>query len=378
MSLLERRPSALSAQQVDPLSWVTGPYVPLVFGLLAFGYGIVMGFVTLPEVKHPGAQFGAAALCGIACLVIHFATRPMRPPLGWAGAVIPLLIGAAALELSALGNIGARFTIELWWAPVGFAFVIASLAPYLPARRILVLGFAVVAGSTPFAYLAVAPQVPFWGPVSIAVIIVSPLVLGVLGAATFSHAVVARMVPMLERRSQVLVSLDAARSVDAEQAERRRVAEMSARVVPFLDGIAQAGRVSSRDRVLAGQIARQLRDDLVARSNLSWLDSVAETDPVVVIDPERRANRMRPSQRTALRGLIRAILETPGADAGSVLVELRGQDDGSTAVAMSLDVDLPEGRRIMHLSPYYLTLRTAVRDLRWEDVRHLRFELPPE
>jgi hypothetical protein len=47
-------------------------------------------------------------------------------------------------------------------------------------------------------------------------------------------------------------------------------------------------------------------------------------------------------------------------------------------VAVSLDVDLPEGRRMMHLSPYYLTLDTAVRGLRWEDVRHLRFEVPPD
>ena len=54
------------------------------------------------------------------------------------------------------------------------------------------------------------------------------------------------------------------------------------------------------------------------------------------------------------------------------------QSGGTTAVAVSLDVDLPEGRRIMHLSPYYLTLRTAVRDLRWEDVRQLRFEVPPD
>lgn len=378
MSLLERRPGALSAQQVDPLSWVTGPYVPLVFGVLAVGYGVAYGLVTLPDVRHPAAQFAAAALDGVACLVVHLATRPMRPPLGWTGAVVALLLGAAGFVLSALGTIGARFTVEQWWAPTGFAFVIASLSPYLPARRILSLGLAATAVSVPPAYVAVAPQVPFWGPVSIAVVIVTPIVLGVVGAATFSYAVVRRMLPMLERRSQVLVSLDAARSDAAEQAERRRVAEMSARVAPFLERIAAAGTVDSRDRVLAGQIARQLRDDLVARSNLSWLDTVAETDPIVVIDPERRADRMRPSQRTALRGLIRAILETPGADSGSVLVELRGQEDGSTAVALSLDVDLPEGRRIMHLSPYYLTLRTAVRDLRWEDVRHLRFELPPE
>jgi hypothetical protein len=378
VSLLERRPGALSAQQVDPLSWVTGPYVPLVFGLLNLVYGTVMACLTLPLVRHPGAQFAAAVLCGLACLFVHLATRPMRPPLGWTVPIIALLIGCVGLVVSAIGYIGARFTIELWWAPLGLAFVIASLSPYLPMRRILVLGFAATAVSTPFAVLAVGPQVPFWGPVSIAMIVVSPAVLGVVGAATFSAVVVRRMVPMLERRSQVLVSLDASRSEAAEQDERRSVAEMSARVAPFLESIADAGRVTSRDRVLAGQIARQLRDDLVARSNLSWLDTVAQTDRVVVIDPDRLADRMRPSQRTALRALLHAILETPGADTGSVLVELRAQDDGSTAVAVSLDVDLPEGRRIMHLSPYYLTLRTAVRDLHWDDVRHLRFELPPE
>jgi hypothetical protein len=378
MSLLGRRPSALSAQQVDPLSWVTGPYVPLVFGLVILVYGGTMTILTLPDIEHPLAQFGAVALFALACLSVHLATRPLRPPIGWAAPVIALLIGSSGLVLSALGSVGARFTIEVWWAPIAMALVIASLSPYLPLRRILVLGFGATSVSAPFAFLAVAPQVPFWGPVSIATMVVGPPVLGVLGAATFSAVVVRRMVPMLERRSQVLVSLDAARSEETEREERLRLAELSARVVPFLDEIARAGVVTSRDRVLAGQIARQLRDDLVARSNLSWLDSVAETDRIVVIDPDRLADRMRPPQRTAFRALLTAVLETPGADTGSVLVELRGQPDGSTAVALSLDVDLPEGRRIMHLSPYYLTLRTAVTELRWDDVRHLRFELPPE
>ena len=34
MSILPGRPGSLSAQQVDPASWVTGPYVPIVFGVL--------------------------------------------------------------------------------------------------------------------------------------------------------------------------------------------------------------------------------------------------------------------------------------------------------------------------------------------------------
>jgi hypothetical protein len=75
---------------------------------------------------------------------------------------------------------------------------------------------------------------------------------------------------------------------------------------------------------------------------------------------------MNPSQRTALRSLLRAVLDTPGADSSSLLIELRGRADGATAVGVSMDVDLPEGRRIMHLAPYYLTLRTAVDDLSWD------------
>ena len=79
MTLLERRRSALSAQQVDPLSWVTGPFVPLVLGILVLGYGGAMAALTLPDVRHPGAQFVAAAMCSAACLFVHLATRPMRP-----------------------------------------------------------------------------------------------------------------------------------------------------------------------------------------------------------------------------------------------------------------------------------------------------------
>ena len=68
----------------------------------------------------------------------------------------------------------------------------------------------------------------------------------------------------------------------------------------------------------------------------------------------------------ALRSLLRAVLDTPGADSSSLLIELRGRSDGATAVGVSMDVDLPEGRRIMHLAPYYLTLRTEVDDLTWD------------
>jgi len=49
-------------------------------------------------------------------------------------------------------------------------------------------------------------------------------------------------------------------------------------------------------------------------------------------------------------------------------------------VALSLDVDLPEGRRILMLAPYYLTLKTTVDNLSWADGRSLlfKFQIPAD
>jgi hypothetical protein len=152
----------------------------------------------------------------------------------------------------------------------------------------------------------------------------------------------------------------------------------SADVVPFLRAIAESGTISDSDRALAGQLARELRADLVTTTNRSWLDSVAAESGLVVNDPTRLADRMNNAQRAALRGLLLAAMDTPVVDRDSLLIELRARPDGSTAVAISLDVDLPEGRRLMLLAPYYLTLGTTVDNLRWDDGRStlLRFQIP--
>jgi hypothetical protein len=134
--------------------------------------------------------------------------------------------------------------------------------------------------------------------------------------------------------------------------------------------------VEPSDRALAGQLARRLRDDLVTQASESWLDTVAGSSRLVVVDPDRLARRMDAAQRTALLAMLRAVLDLPETDAGSLLVELRRSPDGSTAVAVSMDMSLPEGRRIMHLAPYYLTLRTAVADLEFDRDR-LTFRIPP-
>ncbi|HEY4225442.1 MAG TPA: hypothetical protein VGM70_06480 [Pseudolysinimonas sp.] len=367
---MDRRYLAVSAQELDPLTWFTGRVVPLVFALLATLYA-AFRIPTWFTTSAPWLQPIAVALCVGACLFVYVMTRPLRPELGWVAGIITVVIGASGFIVSAIGYADTELSIELWWAPFGFALSIASLAPYLSARKVLLLGAVSTVIATVLAFWFIDPDISVWGPLSSMVIIAAPVVCGVVGAVTFSFVLVSRMMPVIEQRSRMVLPLGPP-DAGAEQIERLRLARLSARAVPFLNGIADAGRVTDADRALAGQLARRLRDDLVTQSNLSWLDSVAEDSRLVVIDPEHRAGRMLASQRTALRALLRAVLDTPGADSTSMLIELRGRPDGATVVALSMDVELPEGRRIMHLAPYALTLRTAVEDLHW-DAKSLSF-----
>ena len=377
--LLDRRFLRLSAQDADPLSWFTGSLVPLVFAGLSLLYGGTFAILTWGSSRDPVLQLVGVGLCTSACVLVYVFTRPMRRRLGWGGGAVALLIGIAGFALSAIGYADTVLSIELWWAPFGLALVLASLGPYLPPRAIILLGTAATLVAVPIAFVLVEGEVTAWGPVATTLIIGSPLVSGVVATAGFSLAIVARTLPLIERRSQAMLSLDAPQGARNEALERERLARLIARAVPFLEGIAESGEVTGADRSLAGQLARRLRDDLVTQSNLSWLDSVAQ-DRLVVVDPDHQAGRMRASQRTALRALIRAILDTPGTDSGSLLVELRAHPDGTTAVGVSLDFELPEGRRIMHLAPYYLALRGSVEDLEWRDDKFLRvtFNLPAQ
>jgi hypothetical protein len=377
--VLDRQFLRLSAQEVDPLSWFTGSLVPLVFAGLNLLYGGTFAVVTWRASDDPLLQVGGVALCTAACLLVFVFTRPMNRRMGWGGASLALAVGIFGVALSAIGYADETLAIELWWAPFGLALVIGSLGPYLPPRAIILLGAAATLIAVPIAYLLVSPEVVRWGPVATVVIIAFAPVSGIAATSGFSLAVVARTLPLIERRSQAMLTLDAPRGARNEQLERERLSALIARAAPFIEGVARSGKVTAADRTLAGQLARRLRDDLVTQSNLSWLDLVAP-ERLVVVDPDHQAGRMRSSQRTALRALIRAVLDTPGTDAGSLLVELRAHPDGSTAVGVSLDIELPEGRRIMHLAPYYLALKGSVEDLSWNDEKFLRvtFNLPAQ
>lgn len=373
-----KRYFVLSARQVDPLSWFTGPLIPLAFAVCALIYGAISAALTWGLTAQPWVQLVAVGLSASAPALVHVATRPARADIGWGTGAITMLLTASGWVLSAVGYAGSSFPIELWWAPGCMALAVASLGPYLPARRVLALGLGAVAVTVPVVLAIIHPTDDSWGAIETAVIVAYPPLLGIAATATFAHAVVSTIIPMLESPSRIMVVGQTVRDEVTQKMERVMVARLAARAVPFLTKIADAGRITPVDRAFAGQIARRLRDELVTQSNLSWLDAIAGESRLVVVDPDRRAHRMNNAQRTALRGLLKAILDTPGTDSGSLMVDLRAAPDGATAVGVSLDMALPEGRRIMHLAPYYLTLKTAVEDLAVDDggFLSLSFRIP--
>lgn len=377
MPRADRRFFALSAQQVDPLSWFTGPFVPLTTVGLTLLWGAPMVAITWGVARMPWLQLVALLLCVASTLLVHFATRPLQRPIGWGTGAIALGMASLGVITSAIGYSGTDFALELWWAPIALGLTVLSLGPYLSGRALVILGCTATTLSTTVALTLVDPP-DAWGPIATAVIIATPATLAIASMVTFSYTVVSTMLPLLESPSRLLVAGREVRDEAAEHIERVTLAKLTARAVPFIEGLADSGIVTPESRALAGQIARRLRDDLVTQGSASWLDSIAEQSRLVVVDPHRLARRMSNPQRTALRGLLTAVLDTPGTDAGSLMVELRKAPDGVTAVAVSLDMALPEGRRVMYLAPYYLTLTTAVEDL--EVGRHgITFRMtPPE
>jgi hypothetical protein len=371
-----RRYFLTSAQQVDPLSWFTGPYLPLAFSGLIFVFGTLMTALTWNLSDRPWLQLAGLWLCVIAALVIHLRTRRLQPALGWGTGVLVLATATVGTLLSAIDYQGTDLNLGLWWGPAGPALILLSLSPYLPARRIWVLGLGTTVATVALSFAILYPVNDFQGPLTTIAVFAYPMAMATVAATVFSYSIVSTMIPMLESPSRLMVPGQRLRDAAVEEAERESLARLTSRAAPFLERVAESGRVEPSDRALAGQLARRLRDDLVTQASESWLDTVAGSSRLVVVDPDRLARRMDAAQRTALLAMLRAVLDLPETDAGSLLIELRRSPDGSTAVAVSMDMSLPEGRRIMHLAPYYLTLRTAVADLEFDRDR-LTFRIPP-
>jgi len=369
----------VTPQQTDPLSWFTRPLIPTVLTSSLVVYGATAIGLTWQVLAYPVLELVALALQALACVLVQLSTRPLRKPFGWRQAYFPILLTLASVVISALVSRDSLLLVQHWWVPVGIGFVLGSLSPYSSVRQLLAYGALLTTATTLGALYGFSASARVWPTFSVVLIASSGVIISTVASAIFSGVIVHSTQQLLKGTGTPRPVSNAANEEAARQVERRTLARLGTRVAPFLRGVADRGVVTEEDRALAGQLARQLRADLVSQANRSWLDSLALYGPVYVVDPDHRADAMNTVQRAALRGLLLAVMKNPATRDGSLFIELRSQADGSTAVALSLDLDLPEGRRTMMLAPYYLTLQTAVQDLSWDPARELlKFQFPAQ
>jgi hypothetical protein len=367
-----------SPQEVDPLSWFAGPRVPILFSGAAVAQGIVITILYWDLWSSVLLQFLAMPFFLAAGWTTSANTQPDRRQFAPHHAAIALLLAFGGLVVSALGTSGGMLPVTQWWTGIAVAATLVSLSPYSSAVQMIVYSIPAILATGAAGYIVFAPLEHFWSPQALIVISAGPVLIGAVCGVVFSYIVVERTLALLDTSIGSEESF-LKRDPEAPSEQLGSIARVSARVAPFLAGVANAGVITPSDRALAAQIARRLRTELVMVTSRSWLDVVAQETGMVVSDPGRLADRMNESQRAALRGLLVAALENSVVDRSTVLVELRAQPDGSTAVALSIDVDLPEGRRLLLLAPYYLTLKTTVDDLSWDNGESLlvKFRIPP-
>ncbi len=373
-----RSPWTQSPQEVDPVSWFTGPRMPILFSAFGVLTGIIFTLLNWSHWSSVLLQFIAMPFFLAAGWLTARSGQPNRPRFRLSDAAGIFALGCAGYVISAVGTYGGTLPVAQWWPGIALGATVLSLAPYCSPRKQFICAWPLAAFAAIVGLLAFSATPQYWPLPSEVLIIIGPVGVGSVAGLVFSYAVVSRTVAMLETTAGSEEFYSTAAPADDEQ-WRATIARVSARVAPFIERVATSGRIETEDRAFAAQIARRLRSELVSATSRSWLDQVASESGMTVSDPERLADRMNEAQRAALRGLLVAAFDSTVVDRHTLLIELRAQPDGSTAVALSIDVDLPEGRRLLLIAPYYLTLQTTVDDLSWDDGRSLmlKFSIPP-
>ncbi|GMA91652.1 hypothetical protein [Homoserinibacter gongjuensis] len=232
-----------SARDVDPMSWFTGPYVPLVFAAFIAVYGGTMTIASWSQPELPGTQLVGVALCVLACLLVQVLTS-LRNRFNWQLGAVVFVVAGAGFIVAALGYRRQDFLMEQWWAPFCFAIALSSLAPYLSTWRLLFWGVLPLLTIVPAVFVIIDARVPDWGSVSVFLILATPPAVAVAATTAFSYSVVHQMLPIVENRSSAVVSPALELDPEDEEAERVMLARYTARAVPFLRTVAERGTVS--------------------------------------------------------------------------------------------------------------------------------------
>jgi hypothetical protein len=369
-----------SSLDIDTLSWLTSSLVSSWVTLVVAVFGLSAVVVGGQGGYRPAFQIVAVVVMTGAAYAIHRGALPARGRFRVRRAVLIMSLASIAVMMSALALVDRQallpgvdallpspadpfFALELWWAPVCASLVVMSTSPFVAGRVFVPSALlVVVATATSAAFVAIERGSAL--PVADIVVITSTPMFAVIGGIVLNRTLVAAVQGWRRGTGDEAPADDAVEPAVAV-VDRITGGRFTTAVVPFLERVERSATLHDRDRRQAARLANDMRRSLVARGDQSWLAAHVMGRPVYVTDPFRLADTITVDQRAAIIALVDGLFDDPEAGVFGARLDLAPADDDAVAVAVTIGLALPEGRRTAVLAPYYLTVKSVVRRIEW-------------
>jgi NADH:ubiquinone oxidoreductase subunit 6 (subunit J) len=361
-------------QQLDPLGALIGR--PLTF-LAAAGIPIYAAAQTLAcwdEIDYPILAALSIVLIIAACVILDFATNPLRAPFTRRTQLIISGTAILAFIASSASMWNSNSYIRDDWGPFAIGLVLLAMTQYRPAFEIAEMGLfsALLAGV--LALLQAQSFVTPIPPICFALIAVTPILTLSLASAAFAHHLVAGLERWKSRaRKAVTAFRDEHSDWIARSVQQDRVTILNQEVVPFFSDVLRRGTIRETDRERARDISDAIRAVMIAEVDRTWLDAVVEhatgvglDEPTVghpaVVDPGRFAMQMNADQRTVVRAMVVALCGNPACDPRDLLIELSRKGSRCSVV---LHAGLTTTNHMVRdeLAPYFAVMKILFSNL---------------
>lgn len=359
-----------SLQQLHPLGSLASRPITLVTALALPVYATVMTWLNRADINQPVLALLAVTAITVSSVTLIVGSRPLQAPFSRSLYVSTIAAALVAMVLSAASTWTTNLYIRDDWAAPAIGLIMLGLAPYLPARDLVI---SAIVSSIAAGVLAVAESPWLVTPVPVGVFVVAqvvPLLALGLGAAAFSSSLVRGVERWSEQAATAVTALgDARLDWIARSVQQDRVTILNREVVPYFASLLEAGEITAQSRDEARALSDRIRSLMVAEVDRSWLDGVLEQAarpggaraPRPVDDPAHLLPALDIDQRTAVRALVGALFAHPEFRPDSLRV--RVLPDGERAVVtLVCDVDCSDGRLRATLAPYFAVMRILFAD----------------
>jgi hypothetical protein len=361
-------------QQRDPLAALVGRPTSFIAAIGVPLYAIALTWIGRGDIASPALAATAIGLCVLSGIVLVWQSSPMRAPLRRSTLLLVLLLSSLAHVASALSTWSHNEYLGDDWGGAAIGLYLVALAPYRPARELVLAGIATSALAGVIAVIEVRYFVIDGPAAAFLIVAMVPILALSFASAAFADVLVRSLDDWRVRARSAVMALGDERTESlARSVQQNRVTIMNREIVPFLVRLVGGEVVTEETRRRAREISDRARSVMVAEADRTWLELVADqsvrTDPVTrrvsqtaVRDESRLALHMTRHERTAVRALLAAVNNHRSFFPRSPSIEILSES-GRCVVSVHVAMDFPDNALHDELAPYIAVLRVVFSDL---------------